>query len=160
MATTAAIGMLIGALLGFRPVNVLIVVATAVFATIAAAAVEIMQRYSPWGVVATGLVTAMSIQTGYLAAVVLCAAARAAVQRHSFETTPAIQERMEVVGSDGRHVGFIDHKENPDRIILSKDDPIAGGRSHLIWIDWVDYVDRKVHLNRPFREVTAEWSIA
>jgi hypothetical protein len=28
-----------------------------------------------------------------------------------------------------------------DRIILSKDDPKAGGRQHLISIDWVAYVD-------------------
>jgi hypothetical protein len=156
MAITVAIGMLIGALLGC--VNVLIVVASVVFAAIAAAAVEIIQTQPTWGAIVTGLVAAASIQSGYLAAVVLRAAARAAVQR--VETIPAIHERMEVVGSDGRHVGFIDHRENPDRIILSKDDPIAGGRSHLIWIDWVDYVDRKVHLNRPFRQATAEWSIA
>ena len=160
MATTAAIGLLIGALLGLQPVNVLIVVAAVVFAAMAAAAVEIIQTQPAWGAVATGLVVAASIQGGYLAAVVLRAAARAAAQRDLFQTIPAIHERMEVVGSDGRHVGFIDHKENPDRIILSKDDPIAGGRSHLIWIDWVDYVDRKVHLNKPFRQATAEWSIA
>jgi hypothetical protein len=160
MATTAAIGMLIGALLGLQPVNVLIVAATVVFAAVAAAAVEIIQTQPTWGAIVTGLVVAASIQSGYLAAVVLRAAARAAVLQDRFETIPAIHERMEVVGSDGRHVGFIDHRENPDRIILSKEDPIAGGRSHLIWIDWVDYVDHKVHLNRPFRQATAEWSIA
>jgi hypothetical protein len=59
-----------------------------------------------------------------------------------------IQEHMEIVGSDGQHVGTVDHKEGDDRITLSKDDPTAGGRHHLISIDWVAYVDRKVHLNR------------
>jgi hypothetical protein len=52
-----------------------------------------------------------------------------------------IREGMEVVGSDNEHVGTVDHKEGHDRIILTKDDPKAGGRQHLISIDWVDYVD-------------------
>lgn len=60
-----------------------------------------------------------------------------------------IHEHMEVVGSDDKHVGTVDHKEGDDRLILTKDDPKAGGRHHHISIDWVDYVDRKVHLNKP-----------
>ena len=71
-----------------------------------------------------------------------------------------IQERMEVVGSDGKHVGTIDHKEGDDRIILTKDDPKAGGRHHLISIDWVDYVDRKVHVNKPSQRAMSEWQAA
>ena len=42
-----------------------------------------------------------------------------------------IQKDMEVVGLDGNHVGTVDHLEAADRIILSKDDPKAGGR--LTW---------------------------
>jgi hypothetical protein len=34
---------------------------------------------------------------------------------------------MEVVGSDGEHVGTVDHKESADQIILTKEDPNAGG---------------------------------
>ena len=71
-----------------------------------------------------------------------------------------IQERMEVVGSDGRHVGTVDHKEGDDRIILTKDDPKAGGRHHLISIDWVGYVDRKVHLTKPSQKAMSEWQVA
>jgi hypothetical protein len=71
-----------------------------------------------------------------------------------------IQERMEVVGSDDRHVGVVDHKEAEDRIILSKDDPQSGGRYHLISIDWVAYVDGKVHLNRPSQKAISEWQAA
>jgi hypothetical protein len=51
-----------------------------------------------------------------------------------------IQKDMEVVGLDGKHVGIVDHVEIADRIILSKDDPKASGRRHLISIDWVDYI--------------------
>src|SRR6478672_5048915 len=71
-----------------------------------------------------------------------------------------IQKDMEVVGLDGEHVGTVDHLETADRIILSKGDPKAGGRRHLIWIDWVDYVDQKVHLNRPSTKATSEWQTA
>jgi len=71
-----------------------------------------------------------------------------------------IQEHMEVVGSDDKHVGTVDHKEGDDCIILIKDDPKAGGRHHLISIDWVDYVDRKVHLNKPSQKVMSEWQAA
>jgi hypothetical protein len=59
-----------------------------------------------------------------------------------------IQEHMEVVGSDGQHVGKVDHTEAAE-LVLTGDDPKAGGSPHLISVDWVDYVDSKVHLNRP-----------
>jgi hypothetical protein len=36
---------------------------------------------------------------------------------------------MEVVGLYGNHVGTVDHLEAAERIILSKDDPKAGGQS-------------------------------
>jgi hypothetical protein len=71
-----------------------------------------------------------------------------------------IQEHMEIVGSDGQHVGTVDHKEGDDRITLSKDAPTAGGRHHLISIDWVDYADHKVHLNKPSQKAMSEWQAA
>ncbi len=71
-----------------------------------------------------------------------------------------IQKDMEVVGLDGKHVGTVDHLETADRIILTKDDPKAGGRHHLISIDWVDYVDHKVHLNKPSTKATSDWHAA
>jgi hypothetical protein len=71
-----------------------------------------------------------------------------------------IQEHMEVVGSDGKHVGTIDHLEGPERILLTRDDPKAGGQHHLISIDWVDYVDQKVHLNKTSKKAMSEWQAA
>lgn len=68
-----------------------------------------------------------------------------------------IQDHMEVVGSDGKHVGTVDHKEGNDRIVLTKDDPMARGRHHVISIDWIDYVDRKIHLNKPSQKAMSEW---
>ena len=71
-----------------------------------------------------------------------------------------IQNGMEVVGVEGKHVGTVDHLETADRIILSKDDPKAGGRLRLISIDWVDYVDQKVHLNKQSTKAISEWQTA
>jgi hypothetical protein len=65
-----------------------------------------------------------------------------------------IQKDMEVVGLDGNHVGTV------DRIILSKDDPKAGGRQHLISIDWIAYVDQKVHLKKSSASATSQWEAA
>ena len=70
-----------------------------------------------------------------------------------------IQKDMEVVGLDGSHVGTVDHLEAADRIILSKNDPKAGGRQ-LISIDWVAYVDQKVHLKRSSAKATSQWQAA
>jgi hypothetical protein len=71
-----------------------------------------------------------------------------------------IQRDMEVVGLDGKHVGTVDHLEAAARIVLSKDDPKAGGQHHLISIDWVDYVDQKIHLNKSSTRATSEWQTA
>ncbi len=70
-----------------------------------------------------------------------------------------IQEHMEVVGSDGRHVGTVDHTEATE-VVLTGDDPKAGGKPHLISVDWVDHVDSKVHLNKPSKKAVLEWQIA
>ena len=51
---------------------------------------------------------------------------------------------MEVVGSDGKHVGTVDHKERDDRIVLTKDDPKAGGHRHLIQLSGSITLSRKV----------------
>jgi hypothetical protein len=71
-----------------------------------------------------------------------------------------IQERMEVVGSDGKHIGTVDHMEGAERILLAQDDPKAAGQHHLISIDWVDYVDQKVHLNKSSKKAMSEWQAA
>jgi hypothetical protein len=58
-----------------------------------------------------------------------------------------IREHMEVVGSDGKHVGTIDHLEG-GRLKLTKSDPNAGGQHHYLDMEQVDYVEAdKVCLN-------------
>lgn len=68
-----------------------------------------------------------------------------------------IKEHMEVVGSDGDHVGTVDHCEGSDIIKLTKSDPVAGGEHHYIPLAWVDRIDQRVHLAHPGMEARARW---
>ena len=68
-------------------------------------------------------------------------------------------EDMEVVGSDGRHVGVIDHVEG-DTIKLKKMDPAAGGLHHLIMVSSVASVAAKVMLNTTGQDTMARWTAA
>ncbi|HEX3859098.1 MAG TPA: DUF2171 domain-containing protein [Pseudolabrys sp.] len=74
--------------------------------------------------------------------------------------TQDIKEHMEVIGSDGQHVGTVDHLEGSDKIKLTKSDPKAGGKHHLIPVSWVDHVDAHVHLSKPAKDVQAQWQAA
>lgn len=69
-----------------------------------------------------------------------------------------IAEHMEVVGSDGLHVGTVDHV-NGQRIKLTKSDQAAGGEHHYIHLDSVASVDEKVKLNRTAAEAKDEWGV-
>jgi hypothetical protein len=71
-----------------------------------------------------------------------------------------IKEHMEVLGSDGKHVGTVDHLDGNDKIKLTKTDPQSGGQHHLISLQIVDSVDDKVHLAKPARQVMLEWQAA
>jgi hypothetical protein len=68
-----------------------------------------------------------------------------------------IKEHMEVLGSDGVHVGTVAHLEGRDTVKLTKDDPEAGGEHHFIPLAWVDHVDEQVHLKQVGAEAMARW---
>ena len=69
-----------------------------------------------------------------------------------------IREHAEVVGSDGAHVGTVDHVDKGE-IKLTKSDAASGGLHHYIPVDFVHSVsDGKVQLDRPAAEVKREWS--
>ena len=59
-----------------------------------------------------------------------------------------IKEHMEVLGSDGAHVGTVDHMEGADEIKLTKDDRDAAGKDHYIPLAWVVHAEMKVHLKQ------------
>jgi hypothetical protein len=67
-----------------------------------------------------------------------------------------VTEHMEVVGSDGTHVGKVD-KVRGDRIILAKSDPAAGGMHHSVPCGWVESVEDKVTLNRTAQSAMDSW---
>ena len=68
-----------------------------------------------------------------------------------------IQEHMEVVGSDGQHVGTVDKLV----IKLTKKDPAAEGQHHIISLDDVASIDGgKVTLSLPaFQAAQAEKTV-
>jgi hypothetical protein len=72
----------------------------------------------------------------------------------------SIKEHMEVLGSDGQHVGAVDHLDGADKIKLTKSDLKAGGQHHVIPLNWVAKVDAHVHLNKSAREAMAQWQAA
>ncbi|PXA86057.1 SWFGD domain-containing protein [Nostoc sp. 3335mG] len=74
-------------------------------------------------------------------------------QRDSLQS---VAEHMEVLGSDGTHVGKVDHVRG-DRILLTKTDRDAGGHHHSIPSSWIKTVDDKVHLAKTAAEAQQAW---
>lgn len=71
--------------------------------------------------------------------------------------TSKIKDHMEVMSSDGRHVGTVDHMEGTDKIKLTRKDPAAHGHHHLIPLAWVARADQQVHLSKTAAEVLRSW---
>ena len=69
-----------------------------------------------------------------------------------------IKEHMEVLGSDGQHVGTVDHMDGSN-IRLTKSDS-KDGKHHLIPSDWVDRIDQHVHLKKSAQDAKAQWKAA
>lgn len=67
-----------------------------------------------------------------------------------------VTEHQEVVGSDGVHVGTVDHVRG-DNIQLTKSDSAAGGRHHRIPSSWIQSVDDKVTLGKTAEQAKQQW---
>ena len=67
-----------------------------------------------------------------------------------------IREHMEVIASDGGHVGRVDHVLGSE-IELARFDFGSGLKHHMIPTSWVDHVDDAVHLNVTREEAKASW---
>ena len=68
-----------------------------------------------------------------------------------------IREHMEVVGSDGKHVGTVDHVEG-DRIKLTKNDPAAQGQHHYLPLNVISTIDQnKIRLNQTASQAQQMW---
>lgn len=68
-----------------------------------------------------------------------------------------ITAHMGVLSADGLHVGTVDHVEGDQLIKLTRTDPAAPGRHHLLSLAWVDHVDERVHLTATAADVRAQW---
>jgi hypothetical protein len=69
-----------------------------------------------------------------------------------------IKEHLEVVGSDGGHVGRVDHVLG-DQIELAKLDLAGGFKHHMIPVSWVESVDDEaVRLTLTKDEARARWT--
>ncbi len=68
--------------------------------------------------------------------------------------TTQIREHMEVIGSDGQHIGVVDHVEG-DQIKLARNDPSSGGQHHYVPVGQVDAV--VVRLARTADEARQQW---
>ena len=69
-----------------------------------------------------------------------------------------LKAHLEIVGSDGGHVGRVDHVLG-DTIELAKMDLAGGFKHHLIPVSWVDYVDDdKARLTLTKDEAKAQWT--
>lgn len=76
------------------------------------------------------------------------------------DTSMNISEHMEVVGSDGEHVGIVDEVDG-DQIKLTKSDWAAGGQHHLIPVSEVESVEEnRVMLGQTGAEAKANWQTA
>jgi hypothetical protein len=68
-----------------------------------------------------------------------------------------IREHMEVKGSDGQHVGTVDHMEG-GRIKLTKSDPASGGQHHYLDLAMVKEIkDGAVCLTQSADEAKRIW---
>jgi hypothetical protein len=74
-------------------------------------------------------------------------------QRRSLER---VSEHMEVVGSDGAHVGKVDCVRG-DRIVLAKSDEAAGGIHHSVPCSWIERVEDKVVLEKKAEDAKLAW---
>lgn len=74
-------------------------------------------------------------------------------------TPQDIKEHMEVVGSDGLHVGTVDHVDG-QRIKLTRTDAAAGGEHHYLHLDNVAAIEGdKVRLTRTAEQAKDEWGV-
>ncbi len=72
------------------------------------------------------------------------------------EALDRVTEHMEVVGSDGSHVGTVDCVRG-DHIVLTKSDQAAGGVHHAIPCGWIEEVGDKVTLNLGAEDAKERW---
>ena len=72
------------------------------------------------------------------------------------EITAQIKEHMEVVGTDSKHVGIVDHLDG-DRMKLTHHDSQAHGTHHFLPLSAIMSIGEYVTLNMTAAEAEAQW---
>jgi len=67
-----------------------------------------------------------------------------------------VAEHQDVVGSDGEHIGTVDHVRG-DRILLTKSDAAAHGHHHSIPSSWIISVEDKVTVSKTAEQAKQHW---
>jgi len=67
-----------------------------------------------------------------------------------------VTEHQEVIGSDGAHIGTVDHVRG-DRILLTKSDADARGHHHSIPSSWITSVEDKVTVSKTADQAKQHW---
>ncbi len=69
-----------------------------------------------------------------------------------------IEEHMEVIGSDGKHVGIVDHLQD-GKLKLTKHDSNADGVHHFIELSTISSIDNFVTLNVTSSDAQKNWEV-
>ena len=72
------------------------------------------------------------------------------------ELLSRVTEHQEVIGSDGAHIGTVDHVRG-DRILLTKSDADAGGHHHSIPSSWITSVEDKITVSKTADQAKQHW---
>ncbi len=71
--------------------------------------------------------------------------------------TSQIKEHMDIISSDRKTVGKVDHLDGPTQIKLTKASSPDGQHHHFIPTEWIDHIDQHVHLTKSGADVMAHW---
>ena len=71
--------------------------------------------------------------------------------------TAQIREHMDVISSDKKVVGKVDHMDGPKKIKLTKQSSPDGRHHHVIPVSWIDHIDQHIHLNKSGADVVLRW---
>ena len=73
------------------------------------------------------------------------------------EIQAQIKEHMEVVGTDGKHVGIVDHLDG-DRVKLTHHDSQASGKHHFLPQSAIMSIGEFVTLSMTAAEAESQWT--
>ena len=73
------------------------------------------------------------------------------------EIQAQIKEHMEVVGTDSKHVGIVDHLDR-DRVKLTHHDSQADGKHHFLPLSAIMSIGEFVTLNMTAAEAESQWT--